>query len=202
MDRHSRPVLAALLAALAVIIPTVPASAAEIHALSTGPDVSYPLRHDFSMAPGIAGHGKKEPTSCFNVVGSQGDYLCRIVAGVEETGDKRNFLVRKEDGLDDRDDDTGRYGHQLVSRDGVSFEGCKQWRTGDWFCDYASRQPVSRTHYDSSGYVFNVFWAWQKHTRGQIGCALAMNGFWATGGWRAFVPMLDACLNGPMERPE
>jgi hypothetical protein len=47
-----------------------------------------------------------------------------------------------------------------------------------------------------------VFWAWQKHTRGQIGCALAMNGFWATGGWRAFVPMLDACLNGPMERPE
>ena len=202
MDHRSRRAIALCFTALAILTPSVPASAGDVHGFTAGPDVAYPLRHEFSMVPGIRGHSKREPTSCFDVVDQPGQYLCRIVAGVEETGDKRNFLVRKEDGLDDSDDDTGRYGHHLVSRDGLAYEGCKQWRSGDWFCDYASRQPLSHTHYDSSGYVLNVFWAWQKHTRGQAGCALAINGFWATGGWRAFVPMLDACLNGPMERPE
>lgn len=162
----------------------------------------YPLRHDFSMVPGIPGHGEQEPTSCFDVVDRRGEYLCRIVAGVEETGEKRNFFVRREDALEDTDDQSGVHGRFLVGRDGINFEGCRQSRSDDWVCDYASRQPVSRTHYSSSGYVLNVFWAWQKHTRGQAGCALAVSGFWNTGGWRAFIPMLDACLNGPMERPQ
>jgi hypothetical protein len=83
----------------------------------------------------------------------------------------------------------------------VIFEGCKLWRSGDWFCDYASRSPVSRKHYDSSGFVLKVFWAWQSHTRAQLGCAAGINAFWAKGLARAFFPAPDACLNAPMERP-
>jgi hypothetical protein len=164
-------------------------------------EVSYPLRHSFSMAVGLPGAGRHEPTSCYDVVGSDGHYLCRIVAGVEETGDRRNFFIPDEDALDDSDDESGRFGRQLVARDGIMFEGCKRWRSGDWFCDYASRRPVSRKHYDSDGYVLKVFWAWQSHTRGQAGCALAINAFWAKGFWSAFAPALNSCSNGPMERP-
>jgi hypothetical protein len=69
------------------------------------------------------------------------------------------------------------------------------------FCDYASRSPVSRKHYDGDGYVLKVFWAWQSHSQGQLGCAGAISAFRAKGIGRAFFPALDACLNGPMERP-
>ena len=80
------------------------------------------------------------------------------MGGVEETGDRRNFFVRTGDALDDSAEETGTSGHLLIARDGIIYEGCHRWRSGDWFCDYSSRSPVSRKHYDSSGFVLKVFW--------------------------------------------
>jgi hypothetical protein len=120
------------------------------------------------------------------------------VAGVEETGDKRNFLVAKADALDDGYNPT--YGTALVARDGITYEGC--WMYHDnWFCDYQSREKVSGKHYESSGYVLRVFWAWKNHTQAQAGCATAMTAFLAGPGWWPFGVLVKDCLNGPMERP-
>jgi hypothetical protein len=58
-----------------------------------GRDVRYPLRHSFSMAVGLPGANKHEPTSCYDQHGGR-EYVCRIVAGVEETGDKRDFFAQ------------------------------------------------------------------------------------------------------------
>jgi hypothetical protein len=50
--------------------------------------------------------------------------------------------------------------------------------------------------------VLNLFWAWQKYTNGQFGCAAALSGFWKGTGRKAFITLLQNCLNGPMERPQ
>lgn len=196
-----RPLVTVLLAVLVTATLASPAAAGTARPPTPfRVDVSYPLRHSFSMAVGLPGAGRHEPTSCYDIPETD-DYLCRIVAGVEETGDRRNFFVRRDDGLDDSDDDTGTFGHLLIARDGVTYEGCHRWRSGDWFCDYASRSPVSRRHYDNNRFVLRVFWEWRKHTQGQAGCAAALSGLWNKGGWRAFLGLLDSCLNAPMERP-
>jgi hypothetical protein len=184
--------------ALSIAVGALPADAAPLMERLAGPDVSYPLRHDFSMAIGLPGHADNEPTSCYDAWDHEG-YLCRIVSGYEDTGDRRNFLVRSQDAFVDGYDE--RYGSTLVSRGGVQFEGCRMWRNGDWHCDYATRRHVSREHYDTSGtrFVLKVLWEWRKHTQGQLGCASAVAGYW--GKYGRFLGVLENCLNGPMERP-
>jgi hypothetical protein len=150
------------------------------------------------MAVGLPGSGPTEPTSCYDITGTD-DYLCRIVSGVEETGDDRNFFVAREDALDEGDG--GVWGHLLTARSGLSYEGCRMWRTGDWHCDYASRFPVSREHYGENRFVLRVFWKWQEYVRGQAGCARALSGLWGKLERRGWLGLLDQCLNGPMERP-
>ncbi len=214
MRPSSRPVQRALVTALCVGVSTAamaPDTRADTPIHPTGPTIArdpdapglpvhepaYLLRHSFSMAPGIAGAAKNEPASCFDVPDTD-QYECRLVAGVEEAGDKRNFSVHRDDGLSNGAH--GVFGHQLIARQGTIYEGCHL--AGDhWFCDYQSRRPVSMRHYKSEGYVWRVFWSWQKHTRGQAGCALALNGLWSTGGWRAWTAAIGDCMNGPMERP-
>lgn len=178
-----------------LLVSALPAGAATITPyIEEG--VHFPLRHSFSMAPGIAGAAQNEPTSCFDVPGTD-QYECRLVAGVEEIGDHRDFFVPHDEALSDGDH--GQFGHQLVGRGGVIYEGC--YKQVDYLCDYQSRRPVSMQHYKADGYVWRVFWSWQKHTRGQAGCALALNGLWSTGGWRAWTAAIGDCMNGPMERP-
>lgn len=187
----------ALTLVIATLLPgALPAHASEeVSSFRNGPDVAYPLQHDFSMAVGLPGHGKNEPTSCYD--GEDGEYLCRIVAGYEETGDKRNFLVPAQDALDD--DSHPTFGHALVARDGIQYEGCTQWRNGDWFCDYASRRHVARRHYEDKRWVLRVLWDWGKYTSGQAGCATALSGWWGkTGG---ILVVSRGCLNGPLENP-
>jgi hypothetical protein len=156
--------------------------------------VHYPLRHSFSMAPGIGGAQGREVTSCFDVPDTD-QYECRLVSGIEEVGDGRDFFVPADDALSDGEH--GMFGLQLVGRGGIIYEGC--YKHVDYLCDYQSRRPVSMKHYKSDGYVWRVFWSWQKHTRGQAGCALALNGLWSKGGWRAWTAAIGDCMNGPME---
>jgi hypothetical protein len=93
-----------------------------------GRDVQYPLRHSFSMAVGLPGAGKHEPTSCYDREGS-GEYVCRIVAGVEETRDRRDFYVADhKDVLSKGSDPT--FGETLVEANGIQYEGAKSSTSG------------------------------------------------------------------------
>lgn len=161
-------------------------------------EVSFPLRHDFSMAVGLPGHGPHEPTSCYDVQNEKKEYVCRIVAGVEETGDRRTLFLAEKEVLSKGSEP--KFGTTLVDRAGIQYEGCA-WLDEYWGCDYASRQQVSGWHYEQGNYVLNVLWSWQKYTAGQFGCAAALSGFWAGAGRKAFLALLQNCLNAPMERP-
>jgi hypothetical protein len=189
-----RALISSLSLAVAIVIgvPTV------APAKTLGRPVEYPLRHSFSMAVGLPGAGKHEPTDCYEIPGGN-DYACRIVAGVEETGDKRNFFISADAVLEKGSEPT--YGTTLVNKDGIQYEGCDPIDEWSWECDYASRMHVSRQHYGSSGYVLRVLWTWQKYIGGQAGCAASLAGLWTRIGPAAFVGMLHACQNGPMERP-
>ena len=193
----SRRALASVLCISVGAVVGVPAGARSGTPL--GRDVSYPLRHSFSMAVGLPGAGKHEPTSCYDKDGSR-EYICRIVAGVEETGDKRDFYVSDGDVLSKGSDPT--FGGTLVDANGTQYEGCEV--LDDWThrCDYASRLHVSRQHYEAGHWVLNVLWSWRKYTQSQAGCAAALSGFWVGGPGKAFLALLENCLNAPMERPK
>ncbi|HEY3241625.1 MAG TPA: hypothetical protein VGL92_18840 [Acidimicrobiia bacterium] len=202
MVRGSRRALGTLLSLMLLTLtftlvsgPAAAASDANATVLRSGPDVSYPLRHDFSMAVGLPGHGEHEPTSCFDSWDGKG-YLCRIVSGYEETGDKRNFLVRSQDALGNGAHP--RFGYELISRGGVAYEGCSQWRNADWHCDYATRKQVSRDHYGSDRWVARVFWKWENYTEDQVGCTAAITGLWGGITGKGFLVFLADCDNGPL----
>jgi hypothetical protein len=192
LGRHALISFLSFAVATVVGVPTIAAK-------TLGRPVAYPLRHDFSMAVGLPGHGRHEPTSCYDVHDERDNYACRIVAGVEETGDKRNFFLSDEAVLEKGHEPT--YGTTLVNKDGIQYEGCDPIDEWSWECDYASRMHVSRQHYGSSGYVLRVLWSWQKYVGGQFGCAASLAALWTRIGPAAFVGMLHACQNGPMERP-
>lgn len=123
-------------------------------------------------------------------------YLCRIVAGHEETGYKRDFTIRGEDALD-----TGRdpkYGISLVSRGGYVYDGCRSVNGSDWACDYQTRKQVSREHYESKGYVAQTFWKWKDYIKSQAGCAAAITGLWSKAPSKGFLFFLGECNNGPL----
>jgi hypothetical protein len=164
-------------------------------AASSGPDVAYPLRHNFSMVPGLSGHGKHEPTSCYESWDGEG-YACRIVSGYEETGDRRNFLVRSQDGLSNGSHP--QFGHELVTRGGIVYEGCRPWRNGDFHCDYATRKQVSDKDFGSKGWVARVFWKWENYMEDQVGCAAAITGLWGGVTGKGFLVFLADCDNGPL----
>ena len=60
---------------------------------------------------------------------------------------------------------------------------------------------VSRQHYEGGRWVLNVLWSWRKYPQRQASCALALSGFWQGTTRKAFLAMLENCLNAPMERP-
>ena len=188
----------ALISSLSLAVAVVVGVPTPAPAKTLGRPVAYPLRHSFSMAVGLPGAGKHEPTSCYDIPGGK-DYACRIVAGVEETGDKRNFFLSDDAVLEKGNEP--KYGTTLVNKDGIQYEGCDPIDEWSWECDYASRMHVSRQHYGSSGYVLQVLWSWQKYAGGQFGCAASLAALWTKIGPAAFVGMLHACQNGPMERP-
>jgi hypothetical protein len=190
-----RPLVALLAAAsILVTVPLPPASAAP-----AGPKVSFPLKHDFSMVPGLPGHNETEPTSCYETWDNDG-YLCRIVSGYEEAGYEHNFHVHPSDALDTGHDD--RYGASLVSRRGFVYEGCTQLTSGpwagEWGCDYRTWRQISRQHYESKGYVSQVFWKWKDYLKEQLACAGAVSGLWGGAASKGFLVFLDDCNNGPL----
>ena len=181
---------------LAVSAPTVAQAATP---RSGDPNtIAYPLRHSFSLVPGLPGAGKHEPTSCYNADDGQ-SYLCRIVSGYEEGGDNKTFFVAADDVLQKGSDPT--YGMTLVNAAGTQYEGCAWFDPYTYWCDYASRMHVSRQHHQAGHWVLNVLWSWRKYTQGQAGCAAALSGFWEGAARKAFITMLENCLNAPMERP-
>ena len=198
---HSSPRSAqrAFVAALCLVVGAVAMAPLAQAATPLGGTPNFPLQHSFSMAVGLPGAGKHEPTSCYGSSDSK-NYVCRIVSGVEETGDKRMFLVTANEVLVKGADPT--YGLNLVDANGMQYEGCEVLDDWTYWCDYASRLHVSRQHYEAGHWVLNVLWSWRKYTQGQASCALALSGFWQGTSRKAFLAMLDNCLNAPMERPK
>lgn len=161
------------------------------------PAVEFPLIPDFSMVPGLPGHGNNEPTSCYDTFDGDDSYICRIVAGYAETGDEWNFEVKPEDALD-----TGYYpvfGTSLVSRRGNVYEGCERMSNGNWACDYRTRRQVRASHYKKQGLGLRVFWNWVNHTADQAQCAAAITGLWSNGKAKGFAALLGDCKNGPVK---
>src|SRR5205807_4102121 len=56
----------ALASALCMTVGVAVGATTTAQAAPLGSDVSYPLRHSFSMAVGLPGAGKHEPTSCYD----------------------------------------------------------------------------------------------------------------------------------------
>ena len=191
-SRRAIAVVAAIVTTAAGwLIAAPPASAAE-------DTVSFPLRHSFSMAVGLPGAGRHEPTSCYDVEEGK-NYICRIVSGYEETGDKRTFFVSSNDVLEQGSDPS--FGITLVDAKGTQYEGCAWFDPYTYWCDYASREQVSRQHYESGHWVLKVLWQWEKVTNGQFGCAAALSGLWSGPGGKAFLTLLRNCQNGPLMDP-
>lgn len=188
----------ALVSMLCVVVGVIAISPIAQAAAPLGSTPSYPLRHSFSMAVGLPGAGKHEPTSCYATSDSK-EYLCRIVSGVEETRDNRTFYVAASDVLVKGSDP--RYGLNLVDVSGTQYEGCEVLDESTYWCDYASRRHIGRQHYEAGRWVLKVLWSWRKYTQGQAACAFALSGFWEGTARKAFFAMLDNCLNAPMERP-
>src|SRR5438309_3309263 len=133
--------LRALVSTLCVIVGVVAIAPIAQAATPLGGTPNYPLRNSFSMAIGLPGAGKHEPTSCYATSDNK-DYLCRIVSGVEETGDNRTFYVAAKDVLVKDSDPT--YGLNLVDAFGIQYEGCEVLDDSTYRCDYASRSHISR----------------------------------------------------------
>jgi hypothetical protein len=93
------------------------------------------------------------------------------------------------------------FGGTLVDANGIQYEGCEVLDEWTYWCDYASRLHISRQHYEAGHWVLRVLWSWRKYTQGQAGCAAALTGFWQGAARKAFLTMLENCLNAPMERP-
>lgn len=189
----------ALVSAVCLVIGLVAITPVAHAGTPLGGTPNFPLRHSFSMAVGLPGAGKYEPTSCYGTSDDK-DYICRIVSGVEETKDNRTFFVNASQVL--VKDSDRRHGLNLVEASGTQYEGCEVLDEWTYWCDYASRLHVSRHHYESGRWVLKVLWSWKNHTQAQAGCAAALSGFWAGAARKAFITMLENCLNAPMERPK
>lgn len=192
MKLPGRRLFAAVLTVACVIV-AVPPAVPSAWAIPKG--VDFPIRHDFSLVPGLPGHGRNEPTSCYDSPDGKG-YVCRIVAGHEQSGYILNFVIRPQDALDVGHDP--KHGTSLVSREGYVYEGCMHDGNGDWTCDYRTRKQVSRDHYSSKGYVAQTFWKWKDYIKTQAGCAAAITGLWAKAPGKGFLFFLDECNNGPL----
>lgn len=186
----------ALLVAAATVSITAPSVVPSASAAQY-PQVDFPLLHDNSMVPGLPGHGKAEPTSCYDTYDGDDSYVCRIVAGYEETGDEWNFEVKPGDALDVGHNEV--YGASLVSRRGYVYEGCEMTSNGNWACDYRTRRQVSASHYKKQGLGLRVFWNWLNHTADQAQCAAAITGLWSSGKAKGFAALLGDCKNGPVK---
>lgn len=157
---------------------------------------SYPLRHAFSLVPGLPGAGRRTPTSCYRVAGKH--YICRLVEGYEGVGDARDFRLPASQSL--RMGRSTKYGAMVVRRNGRTYEGCRKVNGGRyWECDYRVSKLVSRSHYKSTKrYVLRVFWRWARYAGSQAGCASAIVALWTGPSGRRFAGAMYGCKNGPL----
>jgi hypothetical protein len=179
----------ALIVAVAMLVWLVPATA-------SAQTRQYPLRHDFSLVPGLPGGNDKTPTSCYDVGNPEDQYVCRLIYGYDEI-DRRDYKVHHSDLKEHSDGSPGRWGHQLVDKNGYGYEGCHKqgWY---WYCDYKTARYISRYHYKAKGYVLDVFWAWKDYVAGQQGsCALAVTVLWKSATSGKWAALLSSCRNGP-----
>ncbi|MCU1496719.1 MAG: hypothetical protein JWM47_672 [Acidimicrobiales bacterium] len=156
----------------------------------------YPLRHAFSLVPGLPGTRARMPTSCYRVV--RRDYVCRLVEGYEAIGDARDFRMPARQAL--RMGSSRKYGAMVVRRNGRTYEGCRKVNGGRyWECDHRVSKLVSRRHYRSTKrYVLRVFWRWSSYTANQAGCAYGITALWTKASPAKLAAALNGCRNGPM----
>jgi hypothetical protein len=172
---------------------------------SCAPDPGYPLRHDFSLSPGVAAGLL---TSCVrrasDVEGRQD--FCRVVYGHEESGDSQNWHLDLAPSQDDahvahviasRGSNDDQFGIAIVLDNDTQYEGCR-WTspTNDYDCDYAVADDFIMRTGGWWDYVLHKAWNWSINLGETIGCASAIVGIWYGG--RVTLPALISCADGPM----
>jgi hypothetical protein len=166
----------------------------------------YPLRHSFSLSPGIA---PGVLTSCYNapsdVPGRK--YLCRAVYGDEEVGSNVTYYL---DGspwaADNTPDDRilsvvgigGPYGATVVTASGEVFEGCT-WASpsNNYTCDYHSTQHFVLQTSGEWHYFLAKLWDWTHYAGNAAGCATGVAAILAGSG-RITFPLLTGCVDTPL----
>ena len=164
--------------------------------------VGYPLQHDWGPAiamPGWSGH----PHSCIDrsSTSTARHSMCRVVKGIEERGDWRNWRVVATDGEMVAAQTHPTYGTVLVAEESAdqvhAFEGCKARSYTEFECDYKILAIGTVDHGSSAiGFFFRKFKDWSLNMGNTAGCAGAITSIWY--GWSIKSAGLIACAEGPL----
>lgn len=166
----------------------------------------YPLRHSFSLSPGIAAGLL---TSCVDAPStvSGRKYFCRAVYGHEESGSAVDYYLdgspwAADNVADDRVISAqglgGTYGGTIVTASGEVFEGCT-WAspTNNYACDYKSTQHFVLQTNGEWHYFLAKLWDWGHYLGNAAGCATGVGAILAGAG-KITAPLLIGCVDTPL----
>lgn len=178
-------------------------SGSSTYTVSTGGNVSHPLKHDWS--PGIPIE-QGVVNSCYFTPsdGQTHNSLCRVVDGYEESGDRRNWTIDfpaspPSHPLSVSGVNGSTLGMMIVLDDGAMFEGCDWYSpSNDYVCDYRVRKPVA-VRISGGGYDYlTKLWDWSRYVAGgPLSCATGIASVWT--GAKITAPLLGSCLSDPMK---
>lgn len=137
--------------------------------------LSYTLRHSFSLVPSPYA----VPYSCFTI---SGGYQCRAVYGYEEGGSGGNydvdFLVTRSN-VKSTSSFVSGYARELVYDGGQVYQGCTDYNSTYWVCDYWTPNGSRRQWSNNNGYWIDVLKDWSHYTvTTQLDCAATIASVW------------------------
>lgn len=153
--------------------------------------LTYTLRHNHSLTPppfGII-------YSCFDIPNG---YKCRDLYGYEEGGSGSNydvdFYVTKANGI--IGSPTGSYGAEVVYSGGATYEGCENYNSTYWLCDYWTPHQTNKVWSYSQYYWVEVLRNWGSYNFNyQWDCTWSTLGVWV--GALDYADWAVSCLQAP-----
>lgn len=188
--------VSALLVASTLVVAASPAAAYEV--TTTTRDPGKELRADWFAGVPIQ---RNRPTACFNQSrDSEYVWYCRSIAGSEEHGNRRNWVVDfspRERPLAVAGSNASRFGISIVTPDGGMYSGCI-WEspTNNYTCDYREWKPQVLPR-GQNAFALRKLWNWALYVGGSpLACAEGVRDVWRGRTIRA--TFVVACLGEPM----